>query len=159
MYAFELFISSSLHKSQLQKASDHISPLQSWGPELQHFTRLRRRPIPEDCDVVVEEPTFVMKIDAGRNYFVKIMVQLHIFSIKMLLFSCSCQHVSSFLWFFQSIRLIAREFVAWKHIFDQRSHPYLGIVHISVSICFHVRSVLEVSHLGSETRTRQNDLF
>lgn len=60
-----VFCVCSLYKTRLQEACDHQSPLQSWGPELQHFTALRRRPIPRDCDIVLEEPTFIMKIDAG----------------------------------------------------------------------------------------------
>lgn len=56
-----------MFKTRLHEECDHLSPLQSWGPELQHFTALRRRPIPQDCDVIVTEPTFFMKIDAGRH--------------------------------------------------------------------------------------------
>ncbi|GLG99759.1 EGF domain-specific O-linked N-acetylglucosamine transferase, partial [Gryllus bimaculatus] len=59
-----------LHKSRLDEECDHISPLQSWGPELRYFTQLSRRPIVEkDCDVVIEKPTFVLKIDATVNMY------------------------------------------------------------------------------------------
>lgn len=55
-----------LHMDKLVEQADHISPLQSWGPEMRYFTRLNRRPIVEgDCDVVIEKPTFIMKIDAS----------------------------------------------------------------------------------------------
>lgn len=55
------------NKSKLMEEADHISPLQSWGPELRYFTKLKRRPIEEgDCDVVVDKPTFIMKIDACK---------------------------------------------------------------------------------------------
>lgn len=58
------------NKSKLMEEADHISPLQSWGPELQYFTQLRQRPIEEgDCDVVVDKPTFLMKIDACKLKF------------------------------------------------------------------------------------------
>ncbi|RZC43143.1 EGF domain-specific O-linked N-acetylglucosamine transferase, partial [Asbolus verrucosus] len=57
-------------KDQLDEQADHISPLQSWGPEMRYFTRLTRRPIIEgDCDVVIEKPTFIMKIDATVNMY------------------------------------------------------------------------------------------
>lgn len=56
------------NKSKLMEEADHISPLQSWGPELRYFTKLRRRPIEGgDCDVVVDKPTFIMKIDACKS--------------------------------------------------------------------------------------------
>lgn len=50
----------------MQAEADHISPLQSWGPELRYFTKLDKRPIEEDlCDITIEKPTFIMKIDAS----------------------------------------------------------------------------------------------
>lgn len=59
-----------LKKDWLTEQSDHISPLQSWGPELRYFKRLDRRPIVEgDCDVVIEKPTFLMKLDATVNMY------------------------------------------------------------------------------------------
>lgn len=63
-----------LHMDKLLEQADHISPLQSWGPEMRYFTRLNRRPIVEgDCDVVIEKPTFIMKIDASMyNIFFSI---------------------------------------------------------------------------------------
>ncbi|XP_046991623.1 EGF domain-specific O-linked N-acetylglucosamine transferase isoform X1 [Schistocerca americana] len=59
-----------LHNERLQAECDHISPLQSWGPEIRYFTELPRRPITDDdCDVVIEKPTFIMKIDATVNMY------------------------------------------------------------------------------------------
>lgn len=56
-----------LHKDRLDAETDHMSPLQSWGPEIRNFAQLNRRPIVEgDCDVVIEKPTFVLKIDASE---------------------------------------------------------------------------------------------
>lgn len=55
------------HESEFLKQADHLSALQSWGPELRFFKKLPKRPIVEgDCDVVIEKPTFVMKIDASK---------------------------------------------------------------------------------------------
>lgn len=57
-----------LHKSRLENECDQISPLQSWGPELRYFTALPRRPIMEkDCDITIEKPTFILKIDASKS--------------------------------------------------------------------------------------------
>ncbi|KAJ9592753.1 hypothetical protein L9F63_015591 [Diploptera punctata] len=59
-----------LHKTRLEEQCDQISPLQSWGPEMRYFTALPRRPIVEqDCDIVIEKPTFIMKIDATVNMY------------------------------------------------------------------------------------------
>lgn len=59
-----------LHEDRLQEELQHISPLQSWAPELRNFKRLDQRPIENDlCDVVVSKPTFIMKIDAAINMY------------------------------------------------------------------------------------------
>lgn len=56
-----------LKESSLKEQCDHISPLQSWGPEMRYFSRLNRRPIVEgDCDIVIEKPVFILKIDASK---------------------------------------------------------------------------------------------
>lgn len=72
----------SFKKSRLLEECDHLSPLQSWGPELQHFTALRKRPIPQDCDVVVEEPTFIMKIDASWCLLLYMFTLLVVIGVK-----------------------------------------------------------------------------
>ncbi|VEN39774.1 unnamed protein product [Callosobruchus maculatus] len=83
-----------LNKERLLKEADHISPLQSWGPELRYFAKLKNRPIVEgDCDVVVEKPTFVMKIDATVNMyhhycdFLNLYASLHVNSTDEYAFS------------------------------------------------------------------------
>ncbi|XP_026671080.1 EGF domain-specific O-linked N-acetylglucosamine transferase isoform X1 [Ceratina calcarata] len=59
-----------LNERRLQDNADHISPLQSWGPELRNFRKLPRPPIVNgDCDIVIEKPTFIMKIDAIVNMY------------------------------------------------------------------------------------------
>ncbi|KOX67308.1 EGF domain-specific O-linked N-acetylglucosamine transferase [Melipona quadrifasciata] len=59
-----------LNEKMLQENADHISPLQSWGPELRNFRKLPRPPIVNhDCDIVIEKPTFIMKIDAIVNMY------------------------------------------------------------------------------------------
>ncbi|XP_014236116.1 EGF domain-specific O-linked N-acetylglucosamine transferase [Trichogramma pretiosum] len=60
----------TLDKDKLNANADHISPLQSWGPELRNFRKLSRKPIPSgDCDVVIEKPTYILKIDAAVNMY------------------------------------------------------------------------------------------
>ncbi|XP_020711618.2 EGF domain-specific O-linked N-acetylglucosamine transferase isoform X2 [Athalia rosae] len=74
----------TLNEKRLMANADHISPLQSWGPELRNFRKLPRRPIVEgDCDVVIEKPTFLMKIDAINMYhhfcdFFNLYASLHV---------------------------------------------------------------------------------
>uniref|UniRef100_A0A8V0Z5J6 EGF domain specific O-linked N-acetylglucosamine transferase n=1 Tax=Gallus gallus TaxID=9031 RepID=A0A8V0Z5J6_CHICK len=46
------------------------SPLQSWFAELQTFTSLNFRPLDDGkCDIVIEKPTYFMKLDAGVNMY------------------------------------------------------------------------------------------
>lgn len=60
----------TLHEQRLLDECTHISPLQSWGPELRFFRKTPKRPIPSgDCDIVIEKPTFLMKIDATVNMY------------------------------------------------------------------------------------------
>lgn len=57
----------TLNKEQLEHQADHISALQSWGPEMRFFTQLPQRPIENGlCDVVIDRPTYIMKIDASK---------------------------------------------------------------------------------------------
>nr|CAD7427710.1 unnamed protein product [Timema monikensis] len=64
----------TFHQDRLAGECDQISPLQSWGPELRYFSRLPRRPIVEkDCDVVIEKPTFILKIDAKLTLTLKVL--------------------------------------------------------------------------------------
>ncbi|CAB0010514.1 unnamed protein product [Nesidiocoris tenuis] len=59
-----------LHQERLDEECDQISPLQSWGPELRYFTTLDAPLSHEkDCDVVVERPTYILKIDAAVNMY------------------------------------------------------------------------------------------
>ncbi|XP_031827699.1 EGF-domain O-GlcNAc transferase isoform X2 [Nomia melanderi] len=73
-----------LNEKRLQKNADHISPLQSWGPELRNFRKLPRPPIGNgDCDIVIEKPTYIMKIDAINMYhhfcdFFNLYASLHV---------------------------------------------------------------------------------
>lgn len=61
----------SLDENRLKANSDQISALQSWGPELRHFVELDK-PVwrgAEVCDLWIESPTYLMKIDATVNMY------------------------------------------------------------------------------------------
>lgn len=62
----EIFYFYRLNEKKLNENADQISPLQSWGPEIRNFKKLSRKPIKEgDCDIIIEKPTYILKIDAG----------------------------------------------------------------------------------------------
>lgn len=57
-----------MNKDKLERETDHISALQSWGPELRFFESLPERPIDAGiCDVIIDKPTVFMKIDASKS--------------------------------------------------------------------------------------------
>lgn len=61
-----------LHQEQLKKELDHLSALQSWAPEMRNFESVGHRPFADDgelCDVYVDRPTIVMKLDASVNMY------------------------------------------------------------------------------------------
>ncbi|RNA43328.1 EGF domain-specific O-linked N-acetylglucosamine transferase [Brachionus plicatilis] len=59
-----------LDSDLLRKNGDHKSPLQSWYSELQLFQEFETKPIDDKkCDIVVNEPTFLIKLDAGVNMY------------------------------------------------------------------------------------------
>ncbi|XP_066153392.1 EGF domain-specific O-linked N-acetylglucosamine transferase isoform X2 [Euwallacea fornicatus] len=74
----------TLKKEEFEVQTDHISALQSWGPELRFFTEIPQRPIHDGlCDIVIEKPTYIMKIDAINMYhhfcdFLNLYASLHL---------------------------------------------------------------------------------
>nr|CAG4650805.1 EOG090X02IK [Simocephalus serrulatus]SVE94121.1 EOG090X02IK [Simocephalus serrulatus] len=60
-----------LDASLLQSEASHQSPLQSWAPEMQHFQNLSKSINKKSkiCDVFIDRPTFIMKIDATVNMY------------------------------------------------------------------------------------------
>eukprot|EP00112_Aurelia_sp_Birch-Aquarium-sp1_P024077 Seg745.5 transcript_id=Seg745.5/GoldUCD/mRNA.D3Y31 product="EGF domain-specific O-linked N-acetylglucosamine transferase" protein_id=Seg745.5/GoldUCD/D3Y31 len=53
-----------------RKQGAHKSPLQSWYAELENYSYLKEKPIESGmCDVVLDKPTFFIKLDAGINMF------------------------------------------------------------------------------------------
>jgi protein O-GlcNAc transferase len=58
------------NKELLDTNSMFMSSLQSWAPELTNFKSLDQRPIASKmCDVVIEKPTFIMKLDSTINMY------------------------------------------------------------------------------------------
>lgn len=58
----------TLHGDRLKDELGHLSPLQSWAPELRFFTELPQRPIESGmCDVIVTQPTVFLKLDASKS--------------------------------------------------------------------------------------------
>lgn len=59
-----------LNGEKLKEELEHMSALQSWAPELRFFESMTQRPIESGlCDVVIEKPTYIMKIDATVNMY------------------------------------------------------------------------------------------
>lgn len=59
-----------LNSSLLTAEFDHMGALQSWAPELRNFQELPMPPINNGlCDVIVDTPTFIMKIDSTYNMY------------------------------------------------------------------------------------------
>lgn len=53
-----------------------MGALQSWGPELSNFVNLKKKPISgKFCDIVIEKPTFIMKLDAGKFFLVVLPIE------------------------------------------------------------------------------------
>ncbi|CAH2066665.1 unnamed protein product, partial [Iphiclides podalirius] len=56
----------NLYKERLKEEAEHMSALQSWAPEMVNFVKTSYRPIYDDvCDIVIEKPTYIMKLDAN----------------------------------------------------------------------------------------------
>ena len=60
----------ALNSQLLKSNGEHKSPLQSWYSELQLFEDFKTNPIEDGkCDIVVNEPTILIKLDAGVNMY------------------------------------------------------------------------------------------
>lgn len=59
-----------LKQDKLKEQLEHVSALQSWAPELRFFETTEKPPIESGvCDVVIDKPTFIMKIDSTGNMY------------------------------------------------------------------------------------------
>ena len=57
----------NFYSERLLKEAEHMSALQSWGPELVHFVKTPQKPIVDGmCDIVINKPTYIMKLDASK---------------------------------------------------------------------------------------------
>lgn len=81
------------YESRLKPELEHLSALQSWAPEMRNFVELPQRPLDSGlCDRIIDKPTFIMKIDAGKYFkFFK--------TVKFLyqVYHCSGEYVPSLL--------------------------------------------------------------
>lgn len=58
------------NKELLDKQMMFMSALQSWAPEMRNFQQLNQRPIEHElCDVIIEKPTFIVKLDSTINMY------------------------------------------------------------------------------------------
>lgn len=58
------------NRTRLEAELDHMGALQSWAPELRNFDVLPTSLMASGaCDLVVDTPTFIMKIDATYNMY------------------------------------------------------------------------------------------
>ncbi|CAD5115508.1 DgyrCDS4475 [Dimorphilus gyrociliatus] len=59
-----------LNKNLFTKNGEHKSPLQSWYAELENYRALPFQvPSENHCDIVINKPTILMKLDAGVNLY------------------------------------------------------------------------------------------
>lgn len=59
-----------LNKQALKAEGEHKSPLQSWFAEVENFSSLPFYPLRDNhCDIIIDKPTYFMKLDAGVNLF------------------------------------------------------------------------------------------
>ncbi|XP_064607317.1 EGF domain-specific O-linked N-acetylglucosamine transferase-like isoform X2 [Liolophura sinensis] len=59
-----------LDKAAITLEGEHKSPLQSWFAELERYSSLDFYPSDdENCDIVLNKPTFLIKLDAGVNLY------------------------------------------------------------------------------------------
>ncbi|XP_043564250.1 EGF domain-specific O-linked N-acetylglucosamine transferase isoform X4 [Chiloscyllium plagiosum] len=73
-----------LDRKVLLAEGEHKSPLQSWFAELQSYSQLNFELKDENCDLIIEKPSYFMKLDAGVNMyhhfcdFVNLYISQHI---------------------------------------------------------------------------------
>nr|CAG4645397.1 EOG090X02IK [Lynceus sp. MCZ IZ 141354] len=120
-----------LNVKQLNDEATHMSPLQSWAPEMQNLIELQDYP----CDITFTRPTFIMKIDASVNMyhhfcdFFNLYASLHVNGTHENMFS-------------KDIQIIIWETFSYysnfKATFDAfTSHPILDLKHLSGKrVCF-----------------------
>lgn len=59
--------SCNVYSERIMKEAEHMSALQSWGPEFVNFVETPDRPIyGGKCDIIIEKPTYIMKLDASE---------------------------------------------------------------------------------------------
>ncbi|XP_055390026.1 EGF domain-specific O-linked N-acetylglucosamine transferase [Condylostylus longicornis] len=59
----------NLEKQKLDKEIDQLGALQSWAPELRFFKSTELPLNEEECDLIIDKPTILMKLDAQSNMY------------------------------------------------------------------------------------------
>ncbi|XP_060801982.1 EGF domain-specific O-linked N-acetylglucosamine transferase [Amyelois transitella] len=84
----------NFYSDRLLKEAEHMSALQSWGPEMVNFVKTSKRPIADGiCEEIIEKPTYIMKLDATVNMyhhfcdFFNLYASLHVNSTHPSMFS------------------------------------------------------------------------
>ncbi|EEB11866.1 glycosyltransferase, putative [Pediculus humanus corporis] len=125
-----------LHKKRLSSLVDHLSPLQSWAPEIRFFKQFDERPIVNNlCDIIIMKPTFIMKIDATVNMY-------HHFCDFFNLYASLHVNMSHPLTFSTDINIIIWETFPYHSNFDEMwrvfsNNPILTLRNfIGKTVCF-----------------------
>ncbi|KAF0760964.1 EGF domain-specific O-linked N-acetylglucosamine transferase [Aphis craccivora] len=98
------------HKEKLDAQCDHLSPLQSWSPELRFFTTIDQ--YPGKCDLIITEPTVIMKIDATVNMY-------HHFCDFLNLYASQHVNSSGASMFSKNIHILVWESFAYESAFSE----------------------------------------
>lgn len=110
---------------------DHLSPLQSWSPELRFFKSIKK--YPEQCDIIISKPTIIMKIDASKYILFLLLIFKILLNIFILLAVNMYHHFCDFLnlyasqhvntsgpnMFSKDVRILIWESFAYNSVFSE----------------------------------------
>ncbi|KAG8223436.1 hypothetical protein J437_LFUL005264 [Ladona fulva] len=135
-----------LHKERLLNEADQLSPLQSWGPEFKNFVNLPKRPIENgDCTIIIDRPTYIMKIDAAVNMYHHFCDFLNLYASLHMNASSGFGDGSSF-WSQDTLMLI------WE------THPYQSAFQEAFS-AFTYHPVLNLRNFEGQVACFRNVIF
>ena len=84
----------TFYGGKLEQNLKFMSSLQSWAPELRHFTTS----LEQRCDVTIEKPTYVMKLDAAVNMYHHFCDFFNLFATKKMIGTLNDSDVNILLW-------------------------------------------------------------
>lgn len=148
-------LNCKLNRDRLEANMEHMSPLQSWAPELRNFEAKRKTHTGDHsdlCDVVVEKPTFFMKIDASVNMyhhfcdFFNLYASMHLLSYHFRNSSSilpnGSNHAEAFSAFSRDVRILVWENVPYRSSFSEAfsafsKHPVWNLnTFAGLRVCF-----------------------